>query len=148
MFIDLEKYKIYKDTETLPPAARLLVLPGAVEDERLTVYSLGQILALRGTDEEMPDNLEPQAWGKLILPRYKIDNILNWTGRGDFTAIRPYPGSKWGKKDQEMQLKKVRRKDLIKRNILSWIDLAWLEVVVYRSVVVYRASVEGKVISE
>ncbi len=140
MFIDLEKYKIHKDTETPPPAVWLLVLPGPVEDKKLAIYSLSQILALRGPDEELPEDLKPPVWGQLSLPQYKIDNILNWTERGDFAAIRPYSGSKWAKKDQEMQLKKVRRRDLIKRNMLSWIDIAWLETVVYRSVVVYRAS--------
>lgn len=139
MFIDLDRFEICKEAKTPPTAAWLLVLPGAIENGKLTVYSLGQILALRGTDEELPEDLKPQAWGQLLLPQYKVDKILNWTGRGDFAAIRPYPGSKWGREDQDMKIKKVRRKDLIMRNILSWVDIAWLEVVVYRSVVVYRA---------
>jgi hypothetical protein len=141
MFIDLKEFTIYKE-DKIPPAAWLLVLPGPVEDEKLAVFSLGQILALRGTEEELPQDLNPQPWGHLTLPQYKIDRVINWTARGEFTAIRPYSGSKWGKKDQEMQIKRVRRKDLIWRNILSWVDIAWLEVVVYRSVLVYRAFAE------
>lgn len=142
MFIDLKSFQIYED-DKMPPAAWLIVIPGAVEagdPPRLTVYSLAQMLALRGDEEELPEDLKPPPWGQLPLPQYKIDKILNCTEQGDFAAIRPYSGSRWGQEDQEMQVAKVRRKDLIKRNILSWADIGWLEATVYRSVVVYRAS--------
>lgn len=85
------------------------------------------MLALRGTEEELPEDLKPPSWGQLALPQYKIDKILNCVERGDFAAIRPYSGSRWGQEDQEMQVTKVRRKDLIKRKVLSWADIDWLE---------------------